>query len=142
MVILLTDGRESAPTTRLIDPLTALEIAKEQHVKVYTIGVSAAPSTVVESTDAPNRNRNPAADQLDEDLLRKIANETGGRYFRALDHEGLKNIYQQIDTMEKSKVEITTFKKYEDLFPLLILVASGLLFLEMILRFTILKRFP
>ena len=142
VVILLTDGRESAPTTRLIDPLTALEIAKEQHVKVYTIGVSAAPSTVIESTDQPSRNRNPNADQLDEDLLRKIANETGGRYFRALDHEGLKNIYQQIDTMEKSKVEITTFKKYEDLFPLLILVALGLLFLEMILRFTILKRFP
>ncbi len=140
VIILLTDGRESPPATRLIDPLTALEIAKAQHVKVYTIGVSAAPSSVAESTD--QQNRNPAADQLDEDLLRKIANETGGRYFRALDHEGLKNIYQQIDTMEKSKVEITSFRKYEDLFPIFILAALGFLFLEMILRFTVLKRFP
>jgi Ca-activated chloride channel family protein len=142
VIILLTDGRESAPTTRLIDPLTALEIAKTQHVKVYTIGMGSTPSTVVESTDVPNRNQNPAASQLDEDLLRRIANETGGRYFRALDHEGLKNIYQQIDTMEKSKAEVTTFKKYEDLFPGLLLAALGLLFLEMILRFTILKKFP
>jgi Ca-activated chloride channel family protein len=142
VIVLLTDGRESAPTTRLIDPLTALEIAKEQHVKVYTVGVSAAPSTVAESTDQQSRNRNPNADQLDEELLRKIATETGGRYFRALDREGLKHIYQQIDTMEKSKVEITTFKKYEDYFPVLLLAALGILFLEMIFRFTLLKRFP
>lgn len=142
VIILLTDGRESAPTTRIIDPLTAMEIAKEQQVKVYTIGMSAAPSTIAESTDTPGGNKNPLSNQLDEDLLRRIANETGGKYFRALDHEGLKNIYQQIDKMEKSKVEITTFKKYEDFFPVLLLAALVLLFLEMILSSTILKKFP
>lgn len=142
VIILLTDGKESAPATRIIDPLTALEIAKAQHVKVYTVGMGVAPSTIVESTDAQNKNNKPGSAFLDEDLLRRIANETGGRYFRALDQEGLKNIYKQIDTMEKSKVEITTTKKYEDYFPLLLLTALGLLFLEMILRLTILKKFP
>ncbi|MBS1920262.1 MAG: VWA domain-containing protein [Bacteroidetes bacterium] len=142
VIILLTDGRESAPATRIIDPLTALEIAKAQQVKVYTIGLGAAPSTVVESTDVLNKKTNPATSMVDEELLRRIANETGGKYFRALDHEGLKNIYQQIDKMEKSKVEITTTKKFQDLFFPLLLAALGLLFLEMILRFTILKRFP
>lgn len=142
VIILLTDGRESAPATRIIDPLTALDIAKSQHVKVYTIGMSAAPSTIIESTDVPKKNQNPAASQLDEDLLRKIASETGGKYFRALDHEGLKNIYQQIDKMEKSKVEITISKKYSDLFPVLLLGSLIFLFLEMILRFTVFKKFP
>lgn len=142
VIILLTDGRESAPATRIIDPLTALEIAKAQQVKVYTIGLGAAPSTVVESTDVLNKKTNPATSMVDEELLRRIANETGGKYFRALDHEGLKNIYQQIDKMEKSKVEISTSRKFSDLFMALLLAALGFMFLEMILRFTILKRFP
>lgn len=142
VIILLTDGRESAPATRIIDPLTAMEIAIAQRVKVYTIGMSATASTVAESTDRAGGNKNPASGLLDENLLRKIANETGGKYFRALDREGLKNIYQQIDKMEKSKVEITTFKKFKDYFPILLLVALGLMFLEMILRFTILRKFP
>lgn len=142
VIILLTDGKESAPTTRIIDPLTALEIAKAEHVKVYTVGMGVAPSTIVESTDVQNKNNNSSSAFLDENLLQRIATETGGKYFRALDHEGLKNIYKQIDSMEKSKVEITTTKKYEDYFPLLLLAALGILFLEMILRFTVLKKFP
>src|SRR5882724_2689321 len=93
VIILLTDGKEDPPETRLIDPLTALEIAKAQRVKVYTIGMSAAPSTVAEVAPQPKRKKNPAADFLDEELLRKIANETGGKYFRARDKDGLKNIY-------------------------------------------------
>lgn len=142
VVILLTDGKEAAPATRLIDPLTALEIAKEQHVKVYTIGVGASSSTITELGNQQGSNANAAQDRLDEDLLRKIANETGGQYFRARDHEGLENIYKQIDKMEKSKVEITDYKKYEDQFPVFVLVALGLLFLEILLRFTIFRKFP
>ncbi len=142
VIILLTDGKEDPPETRLIDPLTALEIAKAQRVKVYTIGMSAAPSTVTEITTSPRKKRNPAGDFLDEELLRKIANETGGKYFRARDKDGLKNIYSQIDKLEKSKIEITSFKRYEEKFLPFVLAALGLLFLEILLRFTVFKKFP
>jgi len=148
VIILLTDGKEDPPETRLIDPLTALEIAKVQHVKVYTVGMSAAPtpSTPATITELPkqqgSRRRNPAGDYLDEELLRRIANETGGKYFRARDKEGLKNIYEQIDKLEKSTIEITSFKRYRELFPVFLMAALGFLVLEIILRFTVLRKFP
>jgi Ca-activated chloride channel family protein len=142
VIILLTDGKEDPPETRLIDPLTALEIAKAQKVKVYTVGMSASPSAIVEINNQPKGNKNPAADRLDEELLRRIADETGGRYFRARDREGLKSIYDQIDKMEKSKVEVTSFKRYEERFMPFVLAALGLLFLEMILRYTVFRKFP
>jgi Ca-activated chloride channel family protein len=142
VIILITDGKEDPPETRLIDPLTALEIAKTNGVKVYTIGMGAMPSSIVEITGPRTESRNPAIDFIDEQLLRKIAEETGGRYFRARDKEGLKNTYSQIDRMEKSKIEITTFTSYEERFLPFVLVALGLLFLEVVLRFSILRKFP
>ena len=142
VIILITDGKEDAPDTRLIDPLTALDIAKSQQVKVYTIGMGAMPSTIVEITEAPQKRKNPAIDFIDEALLNKIATETGGKYFRARDKDGLKAVYKQIDSMEKSKVEITTFKKYEERFMPFILAALAFLFLEIVLRFTVFRRFP
>lgn len=129
VIILITDGKEDAPGTRLIDPLTALEIAKSQGVKVYTVGMSA----IVASA---------AGDFLDEELLSKIATETGGQYFRATNRETLKRIYDQIDQLEKSKIEITTFTRAEEKFFPFVLAALALLFLEVLLRFTILKKFP
>ncbi|MBK5270742.1 MAG: VWA domain-containing protein [Bacteroidia bacterium] len=142
VIILLTDGKEDPPETRLIDPLTALEIAKAQHVKVYTIGMSAAPTPVVESAATSKEKKNSSGDFLDEELLRKIANETGGRYFRARDKEGLINIYRQIDNLEKSKIEITTRNFYEEKYLPFILAVLALLFLEIILRFTVFRKFP
>jgi Ca-activated chloride channel homolog len=142
VIILLTDGKEDPPETRLIDPLTALEIAKVQRVKVYTIGMSAAPSTIIEITKQPHRKQDPAAGFLDEVLLRRIANETGGKYFRARDRDGLKNIYDQIDKLEKSTIEITSFKHYEELFLPFVFVALALLLIELILRYTLFRRFP
>ena len=141
VIILLTDGKEDAPDTRLIDPLTALEIAKAKGVKVYSIGMGAIPSTIVEITGHAQK-RNPAMDFIDEGLLQRIANETGGRYFRAKDKEGLQNIYKQIDQLEKSKVEMMSYKRHEELFLPLVLAALVFLFLEILLRYTILKRFP
>jgi Ca-activated chloride channel family protein len=141
VIILLTDGKEDPPETRLIDPLTALEIAKSKQVKVYTIGMSAAP-VVAQTVNQPKGRKNPLADFLDEELLLKIANETGGKYFRARDKEGLKNIYSQIDQLEKSKIEITTFRRYKERFLPFVLAALAFLFAELLLRFTIFKRFP
>lgn len=82
VVILLTDGKEDPPETRLIDPLTALEIAKSKGVKVYAIGMGAAPSSIVENTGNVSFQKNPLVDFLDEDLLKKMADETGGQFFR------------------------------------------------------------
>ena len=141
VIILLTDGKEDPPETRLIDPLTALEIAKAKGVKVYTIGMSAGTSSVQEITNRPS-GKNPAIDFLDEELLRKIASETGGQYFRARDKEGLKETYRQIDQLEKSRVEIKTSRRYEEHFFPFIMAALVFLFIEMILKFTAFRKFP
>ena len=142
VIILLTDGKEDPPETRLIDPLTALEIAKAKGVKVYTIGMSAAPSTIAENTPQAKNQKNPAADYLDEQLLTRIATETGGRYFRARDREGLESIYKMIDKLEKSKVEISTTTRYEERYLPFVLAALGLLFIEAMLRFTVFRKYP
>jgi len=141
VIILLTDGKEDPPETRLIDPLTALEIAKSAQVKVYTIGMSAAPSTIVENTGSKGK-KNPNADFLDEALLQKIATETGGQYFRAKDKDALKSVYRRIDQMEKTKVEVKTNLRFEERFLPFLLAALFFLLLEIIFRFTIFRKFP
>jgi Ca-activated chloride channel family protein len=141
VVILLTDGKEEAPETRLIDPLTALEIAKAQNVKVYTIGMSAQNSIAIQE-NVKGKKEPVTSDFLDEELLRRIATETGGEYFRARDKLSLETIYQQIDKMEKSKIEIQSLRHYQDEFIPLLLIALALLFVELILRFTVLRKFP
>ncbi len=142
VIILITDGKEDAPDTRLIDPLTALEIAKSQGVKVYTIGMGAIPSNIIEVTGNKPKNRNPEIGFIDVELLKKIADETGGQYFRAKDKEALKETYKQIDILEKSKVDIISFNLVEERFIPFVLVALVFLFLEMLLRFTVLRKFP
>lgn len=139
VIILLTDGKEDPPATRLIDPLTALEIAKTKGVKVYTIGVSAGASTVIENT---GNKKSVQPDFLDEELLRKIAVETGGQYFRARDKSGLKSVYSQIDLMEKTKVEVKHHTRYEEKFLPFLLAALVFLFVEMLLKFTVFRKFP
>jgi len=104
IIILITDGKEDAPDTRLIDPITALEIAKSKGVKVYTIGMGAMPSTIVEITGSRQPQRKSNFDFIDEELMGRIAKKTGGQYFRARDKEGLKKTYGEIDKLEKSKV--------------------------------------
>lgn len=142
VVILLTDGKEEAPETRLIDPLTALEIAKAQRVKVYTIGMSAQNAESIPEETGGKKRRSAADNFVDEQLLRQIAGETGGEYFRARDKLSLQNIYRQIDQMEKSKMEVQSLRHYQEEFIPLLLIALGLLFVELVLRFTLLKKFP
>ena len=143
VVILLTDGKEDPPETRLIDPLTALDIAKSQNVRVYTIGMSALDTNNNAAVVKENvQSGRVSSSFLDEQLLRQIATETGGQYFRAIDKESLTNIYKQIDTMEKSKIEVTAFKRYQERFFPFVLAALALLALEIILRFTLFRKFP
>ena len=139
VVILLTDGINNGG---LIDPATAKEIAKRFNVKVYTIGVGTdgyAPTPVSTPMGIVMQNEKVA---IDEKLLTSIANETGGRYFRAKDDAGLKNIYNEIDKLEKSKVQITTFSRFAEKFYPFVFVALLFLFLEVLLRFTVFKKFP
>jgi Ca-activated chloride channel family protein len=79
---------------------------------------------------------------LDEALLRRIATQTGGLYFRATDEESLEAIYRQIDKMEKSEVEVVTKEKFDEQFVYFILAALFFLLLELILRYTLLRTFP
>lgn len=139
IVILLTDGMNNGG---LIDPSTALEIAKTFHVKVYTIGVGTegyAPTPVSTPLGIVMQSQKVS---IDENLLKNIAKQTGGEYFRATDNKSLKKIYSQIDKMEKSKVEITTFHHYSEKFYPFIFAALALLFVEIILRYTLFKKFP
>jgi len=139
VVILLTDGINNGG---LIDPGTAKEIAKRFQVKVYTIGVGTdgyAPTPVSTPMGVVMQNEKVA---IDEKLLTSIANETGGRYFRAKDNQGLKNIYNEIDKLEKSKVQITKYSRYAEKFYPFVFAALFFLFLEVLLRFTVFKKFP
>lgn len=136
VVILLTDGYN---TTGSIPPLTAAEIAKSFNVRVYTIGVGT-------NGEAPYPVQTPFGVQyqqmevkIDENTLQGIADATGGRYYRATDKNNLESIYKEIDQLEKSKIEVTEFrKKSEEFFPL-VLVAIILLGLEFLLRNTYFK---
>jgi Ca-activated chloride channel homolog len=139
VIILLTDGNEQPPETRLVDPLTALEIAKAKGVKVYTIGMG---TLTTESPAIKGASKERQSGYLDETLLRKIASQTGGAYFRAIDKESLRNVYRQIDRLEKSEVEVVTKTRYAEFFIYFIMAALFFLAVDIILRFTSLRTFP
>jgi Ca-activated chloride channel family protein len=140
IIILLTDGENQGG---LIDPLTAKEIAKSMDIRVYTIGMGTegyAPAPVQTRGGGVEMQRQKV--NIDEDLLRQIAAETGGLYFRARDNNALKNIYAEIDKLEKSRVEITSLKRFTEKFTPLAIAAAIFLLLEMLLRYTVLRKFP
>jgi Ca-activated chloride channel homolog len=139
VIILLTDGENNGGS---IDPNTAKEIAKSFGVRVYTVGMGTegfAPVPVQTSAGVIMQREKVS---IDEKLLKQIANETGGKYFRATDNENLSNIYKEIDRLEKSKFQVTTFTHYTEKFLPFVLVAVGCLVLEWILRFTLFRKFP
>ncbi|MHB1920734.1 MAG: aerotolerance regulator BatA, partial [Chitinophagaceae bacterium] len=111
--------------------------------KVYTIGIGTngvAPYPVPLPNGGTQLQNMQV--QIDEPLLQKIAKETGGLYFRATDNTSLEKIYQSINKLEKSKVKITTYKRYQDLFFPLAMVALLLIFLEVGLRYSVFKSLP
>lgn len=136
VVILLTDGSN---TTGSIPPLTAAEIAKQMKVRVYTVGVGT-------KGYAPYPVKTPFGVQyqqvpvtIDEDVLKDIAKMTGGQYFRATNNAKLKQIYQQIDQLEKAKIAVTQYHKKTERFLPFALIAMTLLLLEFLLRNTVFK---
>ena len=140
VVVLLTDGENNGG---LIDPKTAKEIAKSLSMKVYTIGVGTegfAPTPV--QTPGGGIIMQQEKVNIDEKLLTEIARETGGKYFRARDNESLKNIYTEIDALEKTRIEINTTRKYTEKFYPLAFLALLFLLLEVMFRYTIFRKFP
>jgi Ca-activated chloride channel family protein len=139
VIVLLTDGENNGG---LIDPKTAKEIAKTFGIKIYTIGVGTdgmAPQPVNTPLGVVMQNQKVS---IDEGLLKEIATETGGRYFRAKDNESLADIYTTIDSLEKSKVEITTTIHFQDKYFPFILLAILFLMIEFVLKYLVLRKFP
>lgn len=140
VVVLLTDGVNNRGQ---ISPIMAAEIARNLGIKVYTIGVGSRDKAPMPAIDPfGNQTFVMAEVEIDEDLLRNIASTTSGRYFRANDNEALRNIYQQINELEKSEVQVTHYTSYDELFGRWLLLALLLLALEFIVARVILNRLP
>jgi Ca-activated chloride channel family protein len=140
VVILLTDGVNNAGE---IDPLTAAEAAKSLGIKVYTIGMGRPGQVPVPVVDVFGREQIQYQEsQLDEATLQEIADISGGRYFRAEDTAGLKQIYDEIDSLEKTQVEVERFTRYQELMGWLLIPALGLVVSEMFLRKTVFRKLP
>lgn len=140
VVVLLTDGVNNRGQ---ISPIMAAEIARDMGIKVYTIGVGTKGQAPMPAVDMFGNQTYVMADvEIDEELLRKIANTTGGEYFRAVDNEALKQIYSQIDEMEKSEVQITHYTSYEELYLGWLLLGLLLLVAEFIVERIVLNRIP
>ncbi|MDB4919323.1 VWA domain-containing protein [Mucilaginibacter sp.] len=136
VIILLTDGSNNAGS---IPPVTAAEIAKQFNVRVYTVGLGTkgfAPYPV-QTPMGVQYQRMPV--DVDEGTLTKIANITGGKYFRATNNETLKSIYEQIDKLEKAKIDVTQYNKKTEMFLPFALIALLLLLLEFGLKNTVFK---
>ena len=140
IVILLTDGVNNAGK---VDPANAAGLAKALDVKIYTVGAGSKGRVPFPARDMfGNKVYQYAVIDLDEDSLMSIADETGGRYYRATDAQGLHDVYDEIDRLEKTKVEITSYTEYRELFPLFIIMALCLVMLETVLRYTKLRTLP
>jgi len=139
VIILLTDGVNNMGS---IDPLSAAEIAKLYGVRIYTIGIG---TTGV----APYPVQTPFGIQIqsmevkiDEDLLRQISKLTDGKYYRATNNNKLRQVYKEIDKLEKSKIDVTEFHRKKEEFPPLVWLALVFLGLEVILRYSYFRNTP
>ena len=140
VVILLTDGQNNRGE---LSPETAAEVAKTLGVRVYSIGVGThgeAPFVV----DHPfaGRQRRMVPVEIDEEMLQSVATMTGGQYFRATNNEGLREIYEEIGELEKTKIEERVYTDYSERYATYLLPAFLLLMLEVLLSATVLRRFP
>jgi len=139
IIILLTDGVDFGGT---IPPDMALQMAKYYGIKVYTIGVGSE-KAVDEVVDSPlGAVVQHKTLQFNEALLKKLADETGGQYFHATDNTALQKIYASINQLEKSKILVTSYDRYIDKFFPLLIAALAYLLLEVLLRYTLFRKFP
>jgi Ca-activated chloride channel homolog len=140
VIVLLTDGVNNRGE---IDPITAARVAEAQDVKVYTIGAGSRGTAPMPVKDAFGRTRyvnQPV--EIDEDMLKQIADITGGKYYRATRAKELEEIYKEIDSLEKTKMDVRQYKRYNELFAFLLLPIIGLVLLEQLLAETKCRTLP
>ena len=140
IIILITDGENNSGN---IDPITAAELAKSFGVKVYAIGVGKGGMVPFPVDDPLFGKRYVQANvEIDETTLKRIADITGGLFFRARDPVALSEIYERINKLEKSDVKVKEYKSYNEMFPIFLIPALFLLLLSIFLRRTLLLKVP
>ena len=139
VVILLTDGSNNYGE---ISPLTVADMARSLGIRIYTIGVGADGSAMRPMTIGGTVQHLYLPNDIDEETLRKIAQATNGRYYRATNAEELRQIYSDIDKLEKSKLDVQRYSKVHDVYQYLVFGAIIALLLEILLRITVFRRIP
>ena len=139
VIILLTDGVNNAGS---VDPLSAAEIAKMFGIRVYTIGVGSRGYAPYPVQTMYGIQMQQMEVQIDEELLQQIAQQTDGRYFRAENNSKLREIYDEIDQLEKSKIDVQEFKRKHEMFLSFALFAIGLFIVEILLRYLYFRKLP
>jgi Ca-activated chloride channel homolog len=139
VIILITDGVNNSGS---VPPLTAGEIARTFGIRVYTIGVGTKGTAPYPMQTPFGRQYQNVEVQIDEELLTQIAQSTDGKYFRATNNKKLQSIFEEIDKMEKTKIEVTEFKRYTEEYLPWLLAAFILFALELLLRYTWLRTLP
>jgi Ca-activated chloride channel homolog len=140
IVILLTDGVQTAGG---VNPETSAEAAEKLGIKIYTIGAGTNGEAPMPQRDMfGNVRLVPMKVEIDEAMLTKVAEKTGGKYFRATDTRTLEGIYETINSLEKTERKIKHFKNFEELYLWLLLPAVGLLLIEWLLQHTVWRRLP
>jgi len=140
VVILLTDGQNNRGE---LSPETAAEVARTMGVRIYAIGVGAhgeAPFVVDNPFAGKQRRMVPV--EIDEEMLSSIASMTGGRYYRATNNQALREIYEEIGELEKTKIEERMYTDYAERYAGFLFAGLGLILLEILLSTTVLRKFP
>ncbi|MCC8114097.1 MAG: VWA domain-containing protein [Bacteroidales bacterium] len=138
-IILLTDGSNN---TGVVAPLTAAEVAKELDARIYTIGIGTNGTANYPVMTAFGKQIQQMPVVIDENTLKQIADLTGGKYFRATNNNVLREVFDEIDTLEKTRMDVRHFSHAEDNYMLWAWLAFGLFALELLLRYTILRSIP
>lgn len=136
-IILLTDGSNNAGD---VPPVTAAQIAKQKGIKVYTIGVGT--NGKMQIADPYGFSTTTLETKIDEPLLKNMAKLTGGKYFRAKDERMLKHVFEEIDSLEKSSIDVNSVTLTQEEFMPWIWLAFASLALSLLLRYTIIRRIP
>jgi Ca-activated chloride channel homolog len=140
IVILMTDGENNSGK---VSPLTAADVAKSLGIKVYTVGIGLRGKAPYPVIDQFGRKQYQWMDvDVDEDTLTKIAEKTGGKYYRADSADIFHRIFAEIDQLEKSEVEVKKYEHYDELFGHVTLAGLGVFLLEMILSHTVWRKLP
>ena len=139
VIVLLSDGRNNAGE---LDPITTSELAKEFGIRIYTIGAGTRGTASMPVQTVIGMRTMPVQVDIDEETLTKIADITGGKYFRATDEKSLAAVYQEISEMETTEYSVREYVQHAELFYFPLLLALFLLIIEFILERLVFRRFP